>query len=59
MSVKRLHRHYHVCCDICGEESDDGETFEEAVDIFKDNEGRVYKDGDGEWRHTCADCKEL
>lgn len=60
MAVKRLHRLYFVECDTCGEVcDDDGDNFQEAVDVFKTAGGRVYRDDDGDWRHACADCRSL
>lgn len=60
MSVKRLHGLYYVECDECGEAcNEDGSNYQEAVDAFKMENGRVYKDDDGDWRHACSDCRSL
>lgn len=58
MTIKRTFGVYTVECDACGELCDeDGDTFQEAVDVFKAEGGRVRLDEDGEWCHYCAGCR--
>jgi len=58
MSIKRIQRLYFVECDECGEPcNEDGGNYQEAVDAFKMEGGRVYKDEDGEWAHACRSCR--
>lgn len=58
MAVRRMFRQYTVECDECGEAcEEDGDTFQEAVDLFKAAGGKVFRDQDGDWAHNCADCR--
>lgn len=58
MTVQRVANLWFVECDTCGEACDeDGETFQQAIDNFKLCGGRVWLDDDGEWQHTCKDCR--
>lgn len=58
MAVKRRNGTYDVTCDECGGDHDFAEnTFQDAIDRFKESGGRVYKDDDDDWRHACGDCR--
>lgn len=57
--MKRTYRLYFVECDVCGKACDeDGSDFQEAVDAFKMEGGRVYRDQEGDWAHECKDCRQ-
>lgn len=60
MAIRRRNGTYDARCDECGGDACyEEDSFQEAVDRFKDDGGRVYKDEDGDWRHVCKDCRSL
>lgn len=58
MAVRRSYNLYFVECDECGDVCDaDGDNYQEAVDAFKMEGGRIFRDEDGDWRHNCSACR--
>lgn len=49
---------YHLICDICGEEAEEGfDDFYEAVE-YKKTEGWKSQKRNGQWEDVCPDCQE-
>jgi len=49
---------YHLVCDICGEEAEEGfDDFYEAVE-YKKTEGWKSQKRNGQWEDVCPDCQE-
>ena len=55
MTIKREYRHLIIECDDCGgnEMFDKDTPFEQAIEEWKDNGGKITKTDDG-WKHWCG-----
>ena len=56
--IDKIDGRYYLCCDICGEEVDEGfYDFYDAVEYKKENGWKSQKHR-GEWEDVCPECQE-
>ncbi len=57
MSIVRHYGQFTPTCDICGDELQAQESFQEAVLTRNEADWKSQKNSDGEWEDICRKCQ--
>lgn len=57
--INKEYGKYYGICDICGDETDKFDDWQECRDNMQDNGWSLKYDSEiNEWEHICAECRE-